>query len=241
MAKNILSSKIILPATIAMATMALVAPINIVAIAQDMMQYPDEEQANPQKDKSHNPKDKNSDDSDWKFDENGNLYAPSSDENPPQEESPAKKKPTLKDAGEYETYDDNIYNQTAPDDAAIIAATPHRKREIEPAKKLKLMELSRIFGELHAIRVSCAGQGDQTYRSKMATMLDIEAPSAEYIRDPLIMAFNSGFESLGQGQNPCPKDDGKREASFAKQGRNISLQMAKIYRTAAETNTQPKF
>ena len=103
------------------------------------------------------------------------------------------------------------------------------------------MELSRIFGSLHALRISCVGNGDQTYRSKMATMLDLEAPSAEYIRDPLIIAFNSGFESYGQGQNPCPKDKDNKEASLAKEGRSLSLQMAAAYRTAIQNKTQPKF
>ncbi len=155
--------------------------------------------------------------------------------------TPQVKKQTLKDAGYDGTYDGEVYWQNSPEDQQIIAATPHRKREIEPAKKTKLMELSRIMGALHALRVSCMGAGDQTYRSKMATMLDLEAPSAEYIRDPLIVAFNSGFESLGQGQNPCPSDKDTREASYAKQGRAIALQMAQIYRTAADTHSQPKF
>lgn len=154
---------------------------------------------------------------------------------------PQVKKQTLKDAGYDGSYDGDVYWQNSPEDQQIIAATPHRKREIEPAKKTKLMELARIMGSLHALRVSCMGAGDQTYRSKMATMLDLEAPSAEYIRDPLIVAFNSGFESLGQGQNPCPNDKDARETSYAKQGRAIAVQMAQIYRTAAETHAQPKF
>lgn len=137
------------------------------------------------------------------------------------------KRRTLQDVGT----PDYIETWTEPEEQhqAIIAQTVHRRREIDPAKLSNLTELSRVFGSLHALRVSCAGQQDQTFRSKMATMLDMEAPSANYIRDPLIIGFNSGFASGGRGEQTCPSDHETREANLARVGRNISLAMVKFY------------
>ncbi|KAF0112633.1 MAG: hypothetical protein FD163_1888 [Hyphomonadaceae bacterium] len=137
------------------------------------------------------------------------------------------KRRTLQDVGT----PDYIETWTEPEEQhqAIIAQTVHRRREIDPAKLSNLTELSRVFGALHALRVSCVGQQDQTFRSKMATMLDMEAPSANYIRDPLIIAFNSGFASGGRGEQTCPRDNEAREANLARVGRNISLAMVKFY------------
>lgn len=137
------------------------------------------------------------------------------------------KRRTLQDVGT----PDYIETWTEPEEQhqAIIAQTMHRRREIAPAKLSNLTELSRVFGTLHALRVSCVGQQDQTFRSKMATMLDMEAPSANYIRDPLIIAFNSGFAAGGRGEQACPRDNEAREANLASVGRNISFAMVKFY------------
>lgn len=147
-----------------------------------------------------------------------------------------KKKQVLKDAGN--PYDDDapLWTMDEQNDQYVIESTPHRRREIDPKKRQILTDLSRILGSLHAIRISCQGQGDQTYRSKMATMLDMEAPSAEYVRDPLIIAFNSGFEAHGQGQSSCPSDSKTEEANLAKQGRILALQMENFYK-AKQGNT----
>jgi|GEM_PF-1634033 len=137
------------------------------------------------------------------------------------------KRRTLQDVGTT----DYIETWTEPEEQnqAIIAQTVHRRREIDPAKLSNLTELSRIFGSLHALRVSCVGQQDQTFRSKMATMLEMEAPVANYIRDPLIIAFNSGFAAGGRGEQSCPRDKESREANLARTGRNISLAMVRFY------------
>jgi hypothetical protein len=51
-----------------------------------------------------------------------------------------------------------------------------RRRPVDPLKRTDLTGLSKVMGALHALRVSCSGRGDQTYRSRMATLLYLEAP-----------------------------------------------------------------
>lgn len=147
------------------------------------------------------------------------------------------KKPKLGDLGISDDWS-NWASQNELEDQSIIDQTIHRKREIDPAKKLDLMELSRLLGTLHAIRVSCTGAGDQTYRSKMNALLDLEAPSATFISEPLTISFNQGFESFGGGEKPCPNDNGKTEAVYARKGFEYANKMAQYYLKLAQNDTK---
>lgn len=145
-------------------------------------------------------------------------------------------RPTLSDGNNGQDYgvewtEEDIQNQ------AVIAQTQHRKREIDPLKRNKLIELSRVFGALHAHRVSCVGQGDQTYRARMTRMLDMEAPAADFIREPLIAAFNSGFRAGGNGQSACPEGQETREAFLAADGYKLAIAMAQFYRLPPSTKS----
>ncbi len=122
-----------------------------------------------------------------------------------------------------------FWTQEEAENQAIIEKTPHRKREIDPLKRNDLIEISRILGSMHALRISCLGEGDQTYRSRMNSLLDIEAPSDVFIRDPLILSFNSGFQSQNSGNNPCPKNRDEIEIALAQKGRLLALKMANFY------------
>ncbi|HBJ92478.1 MAG TPA: TIGR02301 family protein, partial [Hyphomonadaceae bacterium] len=48
-----------------------------------------------------------------------------------------------------------------------------------------LTDLSRVLGQIHAMRVVCNGTDDQTWREYMLNMLDVEAPSSGYLRSRL--------------------------------------------------------
>jgi uncharacterized protein (TIGR02301 family) len=137
------------------------------------------------------------------------------------------KKPVLGDYGAVQSSD--IWSQEDEENQNIIENTQHRKREIDPAKRMDLIALSQVLGSLHALRISCTGAGDQTYRARMSALLDMEAPSATFIREPLTIAFNQGFQDQGEGANPCPNDNGKQEALFAKKGYDIAMKMSHYY------------
>lgn len=140
------------------------------------------------------------------------------------------KKPSLANGGAESEYQIDWSAIDAQSQAAI-AQTQHRKREIDPRKRANLSALSRVFGSLHALRISCQGMADQTYRARMSSMLDMEAPAADYIRDPLIGAFNSGFSEGGGGQRSCPTDHEIKEALLAKSGYSLSKLMVEYYKT----------
>jgi uncharacterized protein (TIGR02301 family) len=122
--------------------------------------------------------------------------------------------------------------------AQLLSRANRRERAIDPLKRSDLTKLSRVMGALHALRVSCAGRDDQTYRSRMATMLDLEAPSSGGLRDPLVDAFNGGFQAYGRGASDCPADARVQEASLAKDGYSVARAMSMRYRPPPKAKTE---
>jgi uncharacterized protein (TIGR02301 family) len=121
-------------------------------------------------------------------------------------------------------------SNSAAAQAQLLSRESRRERAVDPVKRSELTKLSRVMGALHALRVSCAGREDQTYRSRMATLLDLEAPSNGELRDPLVDAFNGGFQAYGRGASACPSDARVQEASLAKEGYMVSRQLSVRYR-----------
>jgi uncharacterized protein (TIGR02301 family) len=140
----------------------------------------------------------------------------------------------LSDAGE-NALGTNSWSQSANSEAAeaaLLARSTRRERKVDPVKRAELTKLSRIMGALHALRVSCSGRDDQTYRSRMATMLDLEAPDSGELRDPLVDAFNGGFQVYGRGASVCPTDARVQEAALAKEGIVLARTLGARYRPA---------
>lgn len=160
---------------------------------------------------------------------------------PPSNNKPsARPRKTLSDAGG-NSYNTSNWSQ-AQADAELLSRGQRRARPVDPAKRADLARLSRIMGALHALRVSCAGRDDQTYRSRMATLLDLEAPANGDLRDPLVDAFNGGFQTHGRGAGACPSDARAQEAALAKDGFTLARKFAASYRPApkvAATNLPP--
>jgi uncharacterized protein (TIGR02301 family) len=144
--------------------------------------------------------------------------------------APARRRPQLSDAGSPSPLE-GAGNPSAADQA-LIAREPRLERDVEPAKRAELTGLARTLGALHALRVSCGGRDDQTWRSRMATLLDLEAPASGTLRDPLVVAFNGGFQAGGRGIATCPTDPRAAEARLARQGRQFALALAARYRPA---------
>jgi uncharacterized protein (TIGR02301 family) len=141
----------------------------------------------------------------------------------------------LSDAGE-NALGSNSWGQgsaSANAQAELLSRAGRRERAVDPRKRSDLTKLSRVMGALHALRVSCAGRDDQTYRSRMATMLDLEAPDNGDLRDPLVDAFNGGFQAYGRGASTCPTDARVQEASLAKEGYGLARTLSARYRPAS--------
>jgi uncharacterized protein (TIGR02301 family) len=146
----------------------------------------------------------------------------------------AKPRKILSDAGENVLGSGSWGQPSGNEDAQaqLLARASRRERTIDPVKRSQLSTLARVMGALHALRVSCSGGDDQTYRSRMATMLDLEAPNNADIRDPLVDAFNGGFQVYGRGAGACPTDARLQEASLAKQGYELARTLGARYRPA---------
>jgi uncharacterized protein (TIGR02301 family) len=110
-----------------------------------------------------------------------------------------------------------------------------RERRIDPEKHRRILALSRSLGGLHAVRVRCGGRDDQTYRARMATLLDIEAPQGSTVRGEMVSAFNQGFNGQGRGEGACTPQTGSLEQTLARQGQVIALELAGLYRPPAAT------
>jgi uncharacterized protein (TIGR02301 family) len=165
--------------------------------------------------------------SDWAPDIN--LDAIAEESSAPASAKPrSKPRKILSDAGE------NVLGtgswSSANAEAELLSRSQRRARPIDPLKRSDLTKLSRVMGALHALRVSCSGRDDQTYRSRMATLLDLEAPQNAELRDPLVDAFNGGFQAYGRGASTCPTDARVQEASLAKEGFGLARALSTRYR-----------
>jgi uncharacterized protein (TIGR02301 family) len=153
---------------------------------------------------------------------------------------PQKTRKALRDVDGLETENSGSFDAVAKAQA-IVTDNQRRARPINPVKRADLTRLAQVLGSLHALRVSCSGREDQTYRSRMSTLLDLEAPDASALRDPLVDSFNAGFQTYGQGSATCPKDRGAQEAKLARDGFRLAKQMAALYRPIeAKSEAQPK-
>ncbi len=149
---------------------------------------------------------------------------------------PQKPRKALRNAAGLEAEGDG-YTGPGPAGQANVTDTERRARPVNPTKRADLTRLARVLGSLHALRVSCSGRQDQTYRSRMATLLDLEAPDASALRDPLVDSFNAGFQAYGLGATACPTDRSAQEAKLAKDGLQLAKKMAASYRPI---NSDPK-
>lgn len=144
-----------------------------------------------------------------------------------------KPRKALRDAAGLESEDVGL-SGTVPGGQSIVPDNQRRARPVNPTKRTDLARLARVLGALHALRVSCSGREDQTYRSRMSTLLDLEAPDDSPLRDPLVDSFNAGFQAYGLGAATCPTDRSAQEANLAKDGLRLAKQMAALYRPIAE-------
>ncbi|MDF1681365.1 TIGR02301 family protein [Ponticaulis sp.] len=85
-----------------------------------------------------------------------------------------------------------------------------------------LTDLSRVLGQIHAMRVVCNGTDDQTWREYMLNMLDVEAPSSGYLRSRLIDTFNRAYLDTQRDVSGCDASTTERETELFARGRTLS-------------------
>lgn len=102
-----------------------------------------------------------------------------------------------------------------------------------PAYQRDLTELTRVLGQIHAIRVICNGTADQTWRNYMLNLLDVEAPGASYRRSQLIETFNSTYLGFQANRPRCDSSLTEQEADLYMRGQSLTDQLS--IRAAGDT------
>lgn len=91
------------------------------------------------------------------------------------------------------------------------------------------VQLARLLGRAHAIRVTCNGRTDQFWRLYMQEMLDLEAPSQGSFRDSMARAFNDSYAAEASVRNWCDDAAVAAEAQYAAEGKGLAEGLAKYY------------
>lgn len=82
------------------------------------------------------------------------------------------------------------------------------------------MQLAEELGRVHYLRTLCRGEDDQTWRTRMSRMVEVEAPDAEF-RRRLVDRFNDGYLAL-QGEHRVCATPAREAAAEAAQAAAIS-------------------
>jgi uncharacterized protein (TIGR02301 family) len=91
-----------------------------------------------------------------------------------------------------------------------------------------LVDLAETLGEAHAIRSLCNDE-DQTWRTYMFSMLNMEGPTGSPRRAALTSAFNRGFRNQSNRSRSCTPDMPALEAQIAARGRMLAESVANSY------------
>ena len=94
----------------------------------------------------------------------------------------------------------------------------------------RVVELSRVLGGAHYIRILCVGRGDQTWREMMSRLIDLEAPVAGAQRSAMVEAFNAGYRSEEERFPACSPEAQAVEAELKGKGRRLSAALAAPHR-----------
>jgi uncharacterized protein (TIGR02301 family) len=98
----------------------------------------------------------------------------------------------------------------------------------EPAppapRQAKLLQLAFVLGEAHALRQACAPE-DQTWRSRMQRMLEVEAPDTAD-EAALAQRFNDGFAARRAQFPRCVPLAAAAEAKIAAEGKALAEALA---------------
>ncbi len=110
----------------------------------------------------------------------------------------------------------------APAEQAAPAAEP------PPPYEPQLLRLAEIIGALAYLRDLCGAHDADTYRAKMATLLEVEAKS-EIRKESLAGAYNKGFRGYELSYRVCTPAAQEIIARFLDETARISTDLANRY------------
>ncbi len=108
--------------------------------------------------------------------------------------------------------------------AAILFALPALAQERSPAARQGLTDLARVLGSSHALRQACLDRKDQSWRTRMQQLLDVEAPD-QGLKRRLMQAFNAGYDAEQAVYPACSSAAEAESARLAQHGRALAQQL----------------
>jgi uncharacterized protein (TIGR02301 family) len=94
----------------------------------------------------------------------------------------------------------------------------------------RVIDLSRVLGGAHYLRILCRGRGDQTWRDAMTRLIDIEAPVPGGRRSAMAEAFNAGYRVEEERFPACSPEAAAVESALKAKGRRLSSALAAPHR-----------
>lgn len=94
----------------------------------------------------------------------------------------------------------------------------------------RVIDLSRVLGGAHYLRILCRGRGDQTWRDAMTRLIDIEAPAPGGRRSAMADAFNAGYRAEEERFPACSPEAEAVESALKAKGRRLSAALAAPHR-----------
>lgn len=100
-------------------------------------------------------------------------------------------------------------------------ARPASAQDRPPAERQTLIDLAYVLGESHALRQACAGPDDQYWRMRMAQLVRLEQPDADFDKR-LKDSFNTGFTARKGAFPACTAKARRQALADAAKGRELS-------------------
>lgn len=94
-----------------------------------------------------------------------------------------------------------------------------------PEQRRQLGDLAYALGQTHYLRTLCRGDDDQTWRTRMTRMVEVEAPD-EALGRTLVTRFNAGYLSLRARHPSCGAGAREQAVATASTARRLSEALA---------------
>lgn len=104
---------------------------------------------------------------------------------------------------------------------AMAAAVSAR----DPEARQNLVDLAYVLGEAHAIRLVCSQPPDQTWRTRMNRLVEVEKAD-EGLKRRLVEAFNGGFMTRQAEFKVCDERALEAERVTAERGQRLASRLA---------------
>jgi len=108
--------------------------------------------------------------------------------------------------------------------AALLAAAVVEAPPRSPDQRQALVDLAYALGEAHGLRTACRGAEDQTWRARMARVLEVERPADDF-RRRLVDGFNAGYATRRAEYPSCRDGAEAQERAAAARGRDLARRL----------------